>query len=134
MSQNEINLLHENIKHGHLDEVRNFLERNTNDNTLCNANCESAAATARKYDQLEIYELLISKGVCLGLHEVDWPDGEPPEKKLKLQTIHNTYTIKAKPSHLVVLNDKSRLSHNTNDDERAEGLKYIEKAFEDRVD
>lgn len=124
MSYNQaIESLHENIRNGERSTVENLLKRwcDVNDfEHFYNDEMESAAAIAVKFRRVDFYELLVSFGVNLGLHErVDELTDDPVVKK-KIHDIHRRNFKDSILQHLQILVSKSKFSH----DHEASGLEW----------
>lgn len=99
-------------------------------------NKTSAAFYALDSGEDGIYELLVSKGVCIGPNERldEIPAIESDEsKKLGLRKIHRKYFKDANLKHLMNLNSSYKLSHEASFSDRREYLRLIADAFEDWI-
>jgi hypothetical protein len=138
----DLNSLHENIKRGRLEQIKEFLTANPSTRYAYNIKNESAAAIALKSGQFGIYEFLISQGVCLGAHEeIDeilsasdaskcHDDRRTMMKKIYLHEIHKKYLKSPFEKHLMVLLSHSDIAFDVLDEEKRSYFKHIKEAFE----
>lgn len=128
----QVENLHDLIQQGNLYEVKRFLINIKHDKHCYNSQHISAAATALKCKQLEIYTLLVSEGVTLGLEE----DPEeivkfyPIETKRQIREIQKQNAKNSNVLHLMFLYERSKLAHDVAEEKRREYFKVIENAFE----
>lgn len=61
--------VHSNFQKGNFKEVKKFFEPNAVRDNYYNSQHETAAFTSLKFQQIEIYEFLITKGVRLDFDE-----------------------------------------------------------------
>ena len=136
----DIKSLHENIKEGNLDGIYKFLNKYPGEAHVFYQQT-SAAATALKNENFEVYELLLSKGITLGPNEdilkilssirQETYDGEPLMKRRKLKELHMKYFKYPSLKHIDILRSKCRLSHTCRDRDRGRFNEIILQTFED---
>lgn len=116
-----------------LDKVKRFVENHPYDKNFYYRNNESAAAMALKCKSIDVYNYLVSKGICLSPEENmdELVHHLSDEMKIRLSEIHRQYFKDPNLKHLTILNSKSKLSHETSTSERKECLEMISNAFED---
>lgn len=140
-SQTSFQSLHEDIQYGDLEEVKNFVSGIQSDKKAYNDRNESAISTAIRFGRCEIYELLLSSNFSLGPHEdieriLAKSGAMRNNVKLRRQfrEIHKKYFKVTTPKHLIILQEKSKLSHEASEEDRKMFQPEIVKAFEDLND
>lgn len=124
---------HQSIESGKVDEVKSFLTKYPKVKYVLNDEKQSAAATALKHQQLEIYKLLISRQLCLGAEEdiEDYVNLYSLEVKRELREVHKLNANISSIKHIAALISKSKLSHDASKHRRKEFNEVITKAFEE---
>lgn len=136
IDENDIKLLHVEIQNGNLPNVRKmlsiFMTKPQCDKHFINVQNFSAAATALKFAQIDIYELLVSQKVFLAPHEdiESLTANLSLQIKRKLREIHKKHSQDPNLKHIKALCSKSSISHDASEDERRELLEIILQAFE----
>lgn len=130
----------QSIQQGAKENVGKFIEFYPKSKFVFNSHHESALTIALKSDQLDMYEYLIAKGFWMGEHEkFDKIVGELTSqislseavgKKRRLREIHQKYVVEPSLKHLHILKSKSKLSHDTDDENKTIYEDLIAKAFE----
>lgn len=115
------------------DSLVNFTRENPNDRNVFNDRQESIVAAALRLDDFTSYELLISRGFTLGpqedLEELLRNISFPNERKPTLRSLHRQNVFMSPIRHLLELNSRSALSHNTDSEHLYVYYKEISRAF-----
>lgn len=123
--------LHEAIKTGSAKKAKSILEKNWEEKYFLNSTKYSAASVALQQNKLEIYELLISKGVGLAPNEdieiIMTP--QPLLQKFMIRLLHKKYTVDIFENHLTELMHKSRMAHNNSEINRQKYSSIIFEAY-----
>lgn len=123
--------LHDAIKAGSIKKVKMILENYCEEKYFLNSTKESAASVALQQSNLQIYELLISKGVGFAPNEdieiIMTP--QPLLKKFMIRLLHKKYSIDTFENHLTSLMHKSKLAHSNSEAKRHEHFSLILEAY-----
>ena len=132
----QLNFLHAQIIRGKAAEVKKFISKYVVDKHLFNSQHISAVKTAISYGQFEIYEILLSKRFSLGSHEdleevLENSNLINHVEKRQLRDIHKKFFKNSSPAHLTLLQEKSKLNHDSSESDRRIYQPQIAKAFEE---
>lgn len=126
--------LHEYIQRGQTENVKKYLENYQIDRFILNSRKESAAASALRWEQPEIYELLLKNKFKLQAHEsideILKLGNAQMEIRERLRIIHKKFSTSPSREHLTALQSKYKLSHNSDEARRHEFHIEIQNAFD----
>lgn len=124
-------VIHANIEAGDLAKVKELICDYPKDSYVCNARRESAAATAIKAKEIDIYEYLISNQMHLAPHEDmnTLVDGYTSDDKQQIHEIHKALFNKPLPQHIINFMSRSMVSHDASKSLHIEHSKLIMDAY-----
>lgn len=126
--------IHDAINAGDLNGVLDCINEEPRERHFYNEQNESAAATAIKKKQFNIYDQLLSKKVNLGLREdiKELVKHLTENDKKQIRLIHNKHGIESDSNHLKIIFLYSKLHHIIKDKTlQRKYFKKIEEAYED---
>lgn len=127
LTKNKFDMLHNQIRNGNFDEIKQIIDTHPTEKNFYNKLNESAAATAMKFSQIDIYEYLLLHGIYLGHHEdvEEIVKGMSNETKRELRFLHKSCEKDPNSDYFTKIISRCMLSHNTDEHDRKKFFKKI---------
>lgn len=129
LTKSEFDMFHKQIRNGNFNEIKQMIDTHPTEKHFYNKLNESAAATAMKFAQIDIYEYFLLHGIYLGHHEdvEKIVEGMSNESKREFRCLHKSCEKNPNSDYFTKLISRCMLSHNTDEQDRKE---FFDKIIE----